>query len=197
MPSYRAQRRQPTEADRMQYSALAQTDIFDVKEFRFFSFRGGLARYGNELQASITFDYELVRESQALIDFILECADREERARSYLKALPDLARWAPNLKSGQLIESPELAPRIPTVSLITPWFPARWLAGTKKDRGEIVKELARAYAPVRPVKLYSYPLTAELERRLGGLGKPLYVIALDGNEPFATTARVLESWRLA
>jgi hypothetical protein len=193
LPSLGDSSRQPAEVGQTRRGYPADT----LEELRFFGFRGGLSRYGDELQARIAFDYELVRECQALVDFILECPDRESRARSYLEALPHLARWAPNLKPGQVIESPQLAPRIPTVCLITPWFPARWLAGSKKDRTKIVQQLARAYAPVRPLALYPCPLTSELERRLRAIGKPLYVVMLDENEPFATTATRLSEARKA
>jgi hypothetical protein len=186
-----------TEAGQARYPALVHTYAADLKELQFFGVRGGLSRYGDQLQAAIAYDYELVRQSRALIDYILECPEREERGRSYLDALPDLARWAPNLKLGQVIESPELAPLIPTGCLITPWFPDRWLAGSKKDRGRIVRELACAYAAVRPLKLYPQPISPELERRLLALGKSLYVVSLDENEPFATTATRLTEARKA
>src|SRR4029077_18674848 len=101
--------------------------------------------------SEIAYDFELVRCSSALVDYILTFEDRKQRALSSLARTPYLARWAGGLKAGHVpekIETLKLEPIIPTACLIASWFPCPWLHGSCKERRQIVQLLKRAYASV-------------------------------------------------
>src|SRR5205823_3073728 len=119
----------------------------------------------DSLECEIAYDVELVRECQPLIELILGCPDRVEKAQTWIASYPYLSRWAPNL-TGKVIDHPEREPLIPTACLLTPWFPAPWLTGSKEDRRQIVRLLSRAYSKVRPLILHPYPLEPDFEKVL-------------------------------
>jgi hypothetical protein len=166
----------------------------DWRELDFFRAHYGLSKRTDQLEAAICYDFELPRECRPLIDHILSIPDRVELARSYLEGVPYYARWAPNYS-----EHPELEPIIPLVCLLASWFPAPWLAGAKKERQRIVNLLAKSYAHERPLVLRPYSeaylkmLTRTVQVDRQKKKKPraysIYLVAIDANEPFATTAQ--------
>jgi hypothetical protein len=172
----------------------------DWREYDFFRARYGLSKRTDQVEAEICYDYELVRECRPLIDYILSFPNRAERARSYLQ----ITHWAPNLEAGVCSEHPEHEPIIPSVCLLTPWFPAPWLSGQKTERQRIVGQLAKSYAHNRPLPLHSYSedyrkileLAVRLDRKRG---RPytIFLVAFEEDEPFETTAARLKAARKA
>lgn len=167
--------------------------IENWQELDFFRPRGGLSTT-DFLTAEIVFDYELVRCGRALAEYIIAFPDRQERALSYLRSLPSLARWSLGLRAGYVpndLDTLKLEPRIPTVCLITPWFPSPWLYGSLKERRRIVQLLTDSYTHVRPLQLRPYPLDPDYAAMLELAASEtfrIWVIGIDEQEPFATTA---------
>lgn len=167
----------------------------DWRELDFFRSRGGLSTT-DSLESEIAYDFELVRCSNALVEHILTFEDRRSRALSSLARNAYLARWADGLKAGYIpkdedIESLRLQPVIPTACLIASWFPCPWLHGSCKERRQIVQLLKRAYASVRPLQLKPYPVDPEYLQKLESARTKtfqLWVIGIDEQEPFKTTA---------
>ena len=176
----------------------------DWREYDFFRAPYGLSKRTDQLEAEICYDYELVRECRPLIDHILLFPDRAKRAQEYLQSVPDLARWAPNLKPGAYSEYPEHEPIIPLVCLLTAWFPAPWLSGQKPKRQRIVGRLVKSYAHNRPLPLRPYSeeygkileLAVRLDRKKG---RPytIFLVPIEEDEPFETTAARLIAARKA
>jgi len=135
------------------------------RELDFFRPHGGLSPNVHSLECAIAYDVELVRECQPLVESILRSPDRAQKAEAWVNNYPYLSRWSPNLAPG-FVDHPEREPRIPTACLLTPWFPAPWLSGSKENRRRIVKQLSRAYAVVRPLILRPYPLEPDFEKVL-------------------------------
>jgi hypothetical protein len=167
--------------------------MLDWREFDFFRPRYGLSA-ADSLESEIAYDFELVRCSSALVDYILTFEDRRSRALASLARNAYLARWADGLKAGYVpedIESLRLQPVIPIACLIAPWFPAPWLSGSCKERRQIVQLLKKAYASIRPLQLKPYPVDPEYLQKLESARSTtfqLWVIGIDEQEPFATTA---------
>jgi hypothetical protein len=174
----------------------------DWRELHFSRPRVGIG-VRDSLQAEVAYDCELVRCSRAIVDYVLEFPDRIERGLAHLRSLPHLARWAPNLKAGlalkdfENLEFLKTFPIIPTVVLICPWFPSPWLYGSAKDRHKILTQLEKAYAHQRPLQLKPYPVDPEYLRLLEQCASKkfrLWVVGIDEEEPFATTAaRLIEA----
>jgi hypothetical protein len=168
------------------------TEINDWRELYFFRSRGGISD-SDLLQAAICYDYELVRSSSAITDYIVESPGRVEHAMAYLQRLPYLARWAPNLQPERMPKDPEVWPSpevIPTCAVLAPWFPAPWLHGRLEDRRKICHVLTKAYSDVRPLHLRPWPVDPEIIRLLQQQEDySLWVVALDDKEPLETSAR--------
>jgi hypothetical protein len=169
--------------------------MLDWREVDFFRIRDGLTP-SDTTEAEIAYDFELTREYPPLIERILACPDRTEIARAHLASVPYLACWAPSLRSA-FVTSPEFAPLIPTACLLAPWFPATWLYGSRVDRQNLVKELTKAYAHIRPLRLGPYPLDPAYEKALmrsiadntsQGHRYEVFTLVIDEMEPFETTA---------
>jgi hypothetical protein len=167
--------------------------MHDWRELDFFRSRGGLSTT-DSLESEIAYDFELVRCSSALVDYILTFEDRRSRALPSLARNAYLARWADGLKAGHVpenIETLRLAPIIPTACLIASWFPCPWLHGSCKERLQIIQLLKRAYTRVRPLQLKPYPVDPEYLRILELAQTKtfqLWVVGIDDQEPFETTA---------
>jgi hypothetical protein len=167
--------------------------MLDWRELDFFRSRGGLST-ADSLESAIAYDFELVRCSSALVDYILTFEDRKQRALASLTRTPYLARWADGLKAGHVpenIESLRLEPIIPTACLIASWFPAPWLSGSCKEQKQIVHLLKKAYASVRPLQLRPYPVDPKYLQKIESARSEtfqLWVIGIDEQEPFKTTA---------
>jgi hypothetical protein len=175
---------------------------FDWREYDFFRAPYGLSKRTDQLEAEICYDYELVRECRPLIDYILSFPDRAERVQLYLQSLPVYARWAPNLKTGVYSEYPQHEPIIPLVCLLTPWFSAPWLSGSRKERQRIVHQLAKSYDHLRPIPLHPYAeesarmyAFATLRDRLQGTPYTIFFVPVAEDEPFKTTATRLTQAR--
>jgi hypothetical protein len=161
--------------------------MHDWRELDFFRERGGLSIESDLLEAEVCYDYELPRESSPVIKQILDCSGRAEKAMDWIKSLPYLCRWAPNLRVGNTPEPSEHPPVIPTACLLAQWFPLPWLAGSEVQRHSIVKALAKAYSGIRPLRLYPYPLQPQIEQILSlatDSDHQLTVISLDLREPY-------------
>lgn len=148
----------------------------------------------DRIECAIAFDFECVREIPALVDYIrsIPFLDREKRALEYVHKLPYLCRWAPGLIPGKYYSNPHLEPIIPTASVVCPWFPNKWLFGSREDRHEIVRLLERAYQTERPLHLLPYPLPADTEQQFRAIpGCKLYTITINTREAPSRSIRRL------
>ena len=157
--------------------------MIDWVEYDFFRSPAGLSPYSDLLEAEICYDYELLRESSALVAKLVATPDRLVKAASWVASLPYLSRW---MLSRWLAESEARQPLIPTACLLASWFPAPWLTGAKSERRQVIELLRKAYAPARPLVMYPYPLSPELEHVLTLTAenkRKMSVIIWNPNEP--------------
>ena len=140
--------------------------MIDWREYDFFSLVDGLNVHDSSPECAIAYDCELARDCQPLCTRIATCPNALERAKAWAEAMPYHSRWFTGLTPGAVPERPDLEPLIPTACLLAPWFPAPWLAGSLTERRAVISALERAYAPVRPLMLRTYPLNTDTERMM-------------------------------